>query len=713
MRSPADRVRRRARRGALVAALAAMAAAPAAGRAQGAGAPDTTTLPALESWIALDASPGREVGADAIIERAIPGWQRDALGNLVMRRGSGSPRRIVACAIDEPTFVVSELTADGYLRLHDPVGLPRNPLWAQFHEGQRIIVHTRRGGVPGVIGVRSVHLWRGRSPGDAPASIENLWVDVGARSRAEAQGMGIELLDPVTRDWPRWTYGDFVAGPGAADRTGCAAVAAAASAAPEHGETDYVISVQHSFRWAGLSAVVASLGGADTLVLAVALQTAPGPGGPPVSARTDTRPPFPALPGVEIGTTIELGVRSRYPNTLVESVEQGDAEQYEAAVARAAGIASRPPFVELDVPPERANEPRDSLAGAASLLRRLADTYGVSGDEGQVRDAVRAALPEWAAANAQVDTAGDIIVAVGPDRDTTVFVAHMDEVGFAVSRISPDGIVSLARRGGFLGSLWEGQTAIAHVDSGQSHVSVRGIFVPRDSAHTAQPRELTAWFGIDSAALAARGVTVGTTITSYKKAARFGALRFSARSLDDRTGCTAQLLAMRAINPATLTHKVIFAFSVREETGLFGAAAIAAALGTSVHRVHAIDTFVSADDPMESDRFADAPLGAGAVVRALDNSSATPPAEVDRVLALARAARIPIQVGTTNGGNDGSEFVRWGAVDVPIGWPLRYSHSPAEVIDLRDVLSLSRVIERLARASEPARRPTPPAAPKP
>jgi len=94
-------------------------------------------------------------------------------------------------------------------------------------------------------------------------------------------------------------------------------------------------------------------------------------------------------------------------------------------------------------------------------------------------------------------------------------------------------------------------------------------------------------------------------------------------------------------------------------------------------------------------------------VRALDNSSATPPAEVDRVLSIARAARIPMQVGTTNGGNDGSEFVRYGAVDVPIGWPLRYSHSPAEVIDLRDLVSLSRIIERLAHASEPARRAAP------
>ena len=30
-------------------------------------------------------------------------------------------------------------------------------------------------------------------------------------------------------------------------------------------------------------------------------------------------------------------------------------------------------------------------------------------------------------------------------------------------------------------------------------------------------------------------------------------------------------------------------------------------------------------------------------------------------------------------------FVRYGAVDIPLGWPLRYAHSPAEVIDTRDL----------------------------
>jgi putative aminopeptidase len=86
------------------------------------------------------------------------------------------------------------------------------------------------------------------------------------------------------------------------------------------------------------------------------------------------------------------------------------------------------------------------------------------------------------------------------------------------------------------------------------------------------------------------------------------------------------------------------------------------------------------------------------VVRALDNSSVAPPDEIDRVVRIARTAGIPLQLGTTNGGNDGSEFARYGAIDVALAWPLRYSHSPGEVMDLRDLRSLTRIVTALAKA---------------
>ncbi len=70
----------------------------------------------FDSWVNLDAPPGREhFGTN----NAFPGWTRDVLGNLILRKGSGSPRRVLACSLDRPAFAVTEITDDGYLRLRE------------------------------------------------------------------------------------------------------------------------------------------------------------------------------------------------------------------------------------------------------------------------------------------------------------------------------------------------------------------------------------------------------------------------------------------------------------------------------------------------------------------------------------------------------------------------------------------------------------------
>ena len=720
----------RARRALAVLSLCAAVAARAG--AQGpVTAPDDVTLDAIGSWIALDAQPGHELAATQTIARSLPGWRRDSIGNLVLSRGSGRPLRVVACGLDEAGYAVSAITEDGYLRIQDAGNARRTTLWDQFHQGQRIVIETRSGRVPGVIGVPSTHLMRGLPAAQAPVTIQELWVDIGAHDSAEVRALGIELLDPVARDWPLWKYGPYVAGPAAADRAGCAAVAAAARSTPERGRTIYVISAQSAFRWGGLSGVLAPLGEVDSLIIAANrvlprdAATEAGAGRGSIAApdsRTDRdasaahdsssggqpftrvaiRPPFEPVPGATIHSTIALGVRSRFAGTLVESVRADDARAYAGAVAAAAGIAA-PATAALPLPPltfaaaPNAARPReDSLATTARLLSELAETYGVSGHETPVREKILAALPAWAQARTTTDSAGNLILALGPERDTIAFVAHMDEVGFEVASIAADGTVSLRRRGGFFLSAWEGQTAILHVERNGRRSQLRGVFVPRDTAATRQPRELVAWFGVDSAALVARGVTTGTSVTSLKTASRLGRSRFTSRSIDDRAGCTALIEAVRAIQPDALTRKVIFAWVVREEIGLEGAAALASSLRGSVARVYAVDTFVSSDSPLDDHRFAFTPIGAGPVIRALDNSSSTPRAEVDRVRAAAAGAGLPVQVGTTNGGNDGSEFVRYGVRDVPISWPLRYSHSPAELVDLADIMHLGRLVAALA-----------------
>jgi hypothetical protein len=325
----------------------------------------------------------------------------------------------------------------------------------------------------------------------------------------------------------------------------------------------------------------------------------------------------------------------------------------------------------------------------------LADLPGVPGHEWRVRDAIRAQLPAWAQRVATVDTAGNLIVAVGPDRDSVAYVAHMDEVSFEVAAIQGDGRVRLRLMGGPVVTAWEGKTALLHFDAeanGTVRETLRGVFVPRDSARTKPLPVVTAWFGVDSATLVARGVRVGSAVTGYKHATRLAATRLTARGSDDRTGSTALLLALQRINPATLTHKVVFVWSVREEGGLLGAGAFGAMHGRSLTRVYSIDTFVSSDTPLEGAMFAYAPLGQGFVLRSLDDGSLTPRAERERVQRIAKAQGIPLQLGTTHGSTDGSSIAPYGAPNVGLSWPGRYSHAPGEVLDLRDVDALIRII---------------------
>jgi putative aminopeptidase FrvX len=475
-------------------------------------------------------------------------------------------------------------------------------------------------------------------------------------------------------------------------------VAAASRGNVTTGETTFLITTLRSFGNDGLEAALRSLGRVDEVTL-IDLPAEKSGSSESINKRKIDKPPY--LPDSTGLTSLTmLSPRVRYQRTLVESVQIADAEVLLAAVQVAAGVTvDRNAWVSV---PAKPNSPSiaapDQLGNSANLLTKLADAYSVSGHEREVREAVLAYLPAWARSKATTDGEGNLIVEAGPDRGEVMFIAHLDEVGFEITNIADDGTVSLRTRGGLFQSLWEGQPARIHFDT-PNKPSLRGVFLPRETATAKQPEAVTAWFGTDAAGLKQMGVNTGLSVTADKRATRLGAFRFTARALDDRAGSTALVLAASRIDPATLKHKVILAWSVREEIGLEGATALAKRYGSTLKRVFSIDTFVSSDSPAESTRFAYAPLGRGAVIRGLDNSSVAAPAELDRIMNIARVHNIPVVVGATNGGTDGSTFVPYGVTHVSLSWPGRYSHSPVEVLDLRDLQALERLIIALAVAA--------------
>ncbi len=690
-----------------VAALCALLAAIAAplGGQTTVGA-EVSRTPLL-AWLALDAPPGEEHYATQAIQAADRRWRRDASGNLTLSVGSGRPRRLVACGIDSPGFVVSQVTDDGYIRLHRTANRLPHPLFDQFHEAQQVKVLTRGGSVRGVVGIANGHFARQHRGDTTVVNVDELWVDVGARSRAEVERMGVALLDPVRRDVVPWEYQGHLAGPDAAGRVGCAAVASATRGAPASGETVFLVSTSRTFNWLGLGGAATRLGRFDEIVV-VQPAAAGDATGATVRRGRESRPAnVPSAAGPD--SVSALSVRARFVGSLVESVALADADSLLAAVQDAAGVPRSSGWLSV-VPSEgsagptqsaRSDDRSDSLTTAASLLRALADLPGAPGHEWRVRDAIRAELPEWARTRATQDSAGNLMLAMGPDRDTTVFIAHMDEVAWTVRSIGAGGVVTLASQGGVIPSAWEGQPAVLDFDPAPGLERPRplhGVFTIRDSVARKQPRAMSAWFGLDSSQLVARGVRPGLGVTAYKRATRIAATRFTGRAMDDRVGSTALILALRALDPARLDHKVLFVWSVREEGGLNGARAVARQIGAHVRRVYAIDTFVSSDTPLESPHFAFAPLGSGAVLRGLDDGIISQRAERLRVQEIARTAGVSLQVGTTHGSTDATPFAASGAPAMGFSWPGRYSHSPAEVMDLRDLLHLARLIHAVAAA---------------
>ena len=330
-----------------------------------------------------------------------------------------------------------------------------------------------------------------------------------------------------------------------------------------------------------------------------------------------------------------------------------------------------------------------------AILKMLIEVPGVSGFENPVRDKVRAYLPSWT--KPELDRKGNLLVTFGNGPEHLVFVGHLDEVGYVVTSINDDGTLSVERRGGFYDKYYEARPVLIYTKRG----TVSGIIEPRANylqapagSDTYDVKESRIYLGTETKKdTEDLGIKPGDSITVPKRFTPLAGDRAAARSSDDRSGCTAMLLALMRIDPSKVKKKITFAWTVEEEVGLNGARAMAEE--SKADYIFAVDTFVSSDSPREDKRFAYAPLGDGFVIRALDTSGITPLPLVNRVIEIARRNKIAVQTGTTNGGNDGSTFTRYGAINIPLSWPGRYSHSPIEVMDRNDLEALSSIIQHL------------------
>lgn len=129
------------------------------------------------------------------IEPYIDTIQKDVMGNLIAtKKGKGSSI-MLAAHMDEIGLMVKYIDDNGFLRF---VGIGR--WFDQTLLSQRVVVHGRKGSIPGVIGSKPPpHLMKGDER-NKPVKIEDMSIDIGAKDREDAESLGIEIGTTVTID---------------------------------------------------------------------------------------------------------------------------------------------------------------------------------------------------------------------------------------------------------------------------------------------------------------------------------------------------------------------------------------------------------------------------------------------------------------------------------------------------------------------------------
>jgi len=284
----------------------------------------------------------------------------------------------------------------------------------------------------------------------------------------------------------------------------------------------------------------------------------------------------------------------------------------------------------------------------------------------------------------------------------------MDELGLIVSKIDADGSIRIRKVGGIDDRTLVGRVVEVKTQKGVV-TGVLGLKPPHLMTDQDDRKKVVAWQDVR--------VDVGTR--SKKETEKLG-LRvldpmvfkkdisyitsdiICARAVDNRAGCAILLDMLEKLKDRKLPLKLTFVWSVQEETGLKGAKVVGFQLRPDY--VFAVDTMTTTDAPLMGDVFERVMIGQGPALRMFDNEAIASPKLRKIIEEVAKSAKIPLQYGTGGGATDGAAMQDFGSLMMPIGIPMRYTHSPTECASIKDMENSSKllikVLERISKGSK-------------
>ena len=331
------------------------------------------------------------------------------------------------------------------------------------------------------------------------------------------------------------------------------------------------------------------------------------------------------------------------------------------------------------------------------FLKQLVETPSPTGFEEPAAALVRERLA-GVADEVATDTMGSVrAVLEGRDAGapSLMLAAHMDEIGLMVTYISDEGFLSVASLGGVDAAILPGMRVDVHTASG----TLRGI-VGRKPIHLIEPDERKTVTPLSSLV-----IDLGMKPKRVKKLVSVGdpsTFGVGFERFDDKCGVW---IACRVMEKLALAGRApgdfIAVATTQEEIGTRGAMTSAHAVNPDV--ALAFDVTHATDYPgIDKTKYGKIVCGAGPVIARGPNIN---PVVFERLVAAAEAEGVPYQLeaepSVTGTDARAIQVTRGGIPTGLVSVPLRYMHTPTEVVCLRDLEATVRLITRFAQDLAP------------
>jgi endoglucanase len=284
-----------------------------------------------------------------------------------------------------------------------------------------------------------------------------------------------------------------------------------------------------------------------------------------------------------------------------------------------------------------------------------------------------------------------------------MLAGHMDELGLIITYVNKDGFIYFDTVGGHDLSVISGRRVIIQTESGpvKGVTGKRAIHLMDEEDRKKVPKKHEIWIDIGARSKkdALARVAIGDVATYDHEFELFNGSIGAARAFDNKVGAyiVGETL-IRLAREKKLAAKVVSVATSQEEIGVRGATT--ATYLVNPHIAVAIDVGHATDHPdCDNRKFGETKLGGGPIICRGANIN---PKIYQRLVAAAKKADVPYQLEAdprpTGTDARAIQMGRGGVATGLVSIPLRYMHTPSEVVDLEDVERCVKLLVEFAKA---------------